>query len=371
MIKFTDNAFVGGQFFTPGMLAQFDTVTEQILIDIGDAELYVIEASGSVNFAANAGNALTANSATTAGHANIADIATTATTANNAGHATTADSATTATSATSASHATTADSATFATTASSAGSATTANTANTADSATTAGHATTADSATNAGHATTADSATTAGTAGSATSADSATNADHATLADSATIATTAISATTATSATSATKANALILPGTTQLGYATAGNPVDVLSSSAVAVSCTLTAVDEVLASFTILAGTLGVNSILQIEPLWTYTNSANNKTFRIKIASATIYNTTKTTTSVEGPLIILANRNSLQSQIIPYDYTYFINGTYTPPTYSIDFSNNVTIQFIGQRTNSGESLTLEYYRVLHFVGA
>jgi hypothetical protein len=151
---------------------------------------------------------------------------------------------------------------------------------------------------------------------------------------------------------------------------YPAVSKPVEVLSNSAVAASCTSIAADEVLASFTIAAGTTGVNSVLQIEPLWTFTSSANNKIMKVKVGSSTVYSATRTTSLKEGPLIVLANRNSLASQIQPYDNTYMTAGSGTPATYTIDFSVNVTVQIIGQRANSGDALTLEYYRVLHFVG-
>jgi hypothetical protein len=144
---------------------------------------------------------------------------------------------------------------------------------------------------------------------------------------------------------------------------------PVEVLESSAVPAVCALTGVDEILASFTIAAGTMGVNSILQIEPLWTFANSANNKICKVKIGAFTVYSATRTTSLKEGPLIVLANRNSLTSQIQPYDNAYFIAGAGAPSKYAIDFSVAVTVQITGQRTTN-EVLTLEYYRVLHFAG-
>lgn len=153
-------------------------------------------------------------------------------------------------------------------------------------------------------------------------------------------------------------------------MDYPAVTKPVELLSSSAVAVSCASTAVDEILASFTIPAGTLGVNSILQIEPLWTFASSANNKLCKVKVGGSTVYNTTRTTSVKEGPLIVLANRNSLASQIQPYDNAYLTAGSGAPATYTIDFSGAVTVQITGQRAAS-EALTLEYYRVLHFVGA
>jgi hypothetical protein len=145
---------------------------------------------------------------------------------------------------------------------------------------------------------------------------------------------------------------------------------PVEVLAGSAVASSCSSSAVDEELYTFNILAGTLGVNSILQIEPLWTFASSANNKILSVAIGSTVVYTATRTTSVKEAPLIVLANRNALNSQIQPYDNTYVTAGSGTPATYTIDFSVNQTLRIIGQRANSGDALTLEYFRVLHFVG-
>jgi len=162
----------------------------------------------------------------------------------------------------------------------------------------------------------------------------------------------------------------ALIAQGDAE-DYPAVAQPVEVLSSSAVAVSCASTASDEVLASFTIAAGTMGVNSILQIEPLWTYTNSANNKILRVKVGGTTVYNFTRTTTVKEAPLIVLSNRNSLVAQIQPYDNNYVTAGTGAPATHTIDFSADVDVEITGQRANGADTLKLEYYRVLHFVGA
>lgn len=166
----------------------------------------------------------------------------------------------------------------------------------------------------------------------------------------------------------SATEA-ALIAAGDAE-DYPAVAQPVEVLSSSAVAVACASTAVDEVLASFTIAAGTLGVNSILQIEPLWTFTSSANNKILKVKVGGVTIYTATRTTSAKEAPLIVLANRNSLSAQIQPYDSDYATAGTGAPETRAIDFSVVVDVEITGQRANGADTLALQYFRALHFVG-
>ena len=151
---------------------------------------------------------------------------------------------------------------------------------------------------------------------------------------------------------------------------YPLVSRPVETLTGSAVATSCAFSGVDEVLASFNIPAGILGVNSVLQIEPVWTFTSSANNKTLRIKIGTTMVYSALRTTSVKEAPLFVLANRNSLARQIKPYDGVYVTAGPIAPETYAINFSVPVTVEITGQRANSGDSLTLEYYRVLHFVG-
>jgi len=151
---------------------------------------------------------------------------------------------------------------------------------------------------------------------------------------------------------------------------YRVVSRPMELLHNSAIAVSCASTAVDEVLASFTIPAGTVGANSIIQIEPLWTYTNSATNKILRVKMGGALVYSVTRTTSTMEIPLIVVANRNSLSSQIQPYVDKYETAAASTPATHAIDFSAAVDVEITGQRASSGDTLTLEYYRVLHFLG-
>jgi hypothetical protein len=161
----------------------------------------------------------------------------------------------------------------------------------------------------------------------------------------------------------------ALIADGAAE-DFPVISKPVEVLASSAVAASCASIGVDEVLAFFAIPVGTLGVNSIIQIEPLWSFTSSGNNKVLKVKIGGTTVYSTTRTTSVKEGPLVVLANRNSLAFQIQPYDNNYVTSGSGAPATFTINFALDQTVQITGQRAAS-EALTLEYFRVLHFVGA
>lgn len=145
---------------------------------------------------------------------------------------------------------------------------------------------------------------------------------------------------------------------------------PIEILSGSAVAVACVSTAIDEILGSFTIPAGTLGPNSGLQFEALWQHTNSATAKILKIKVGGTEIYNPSRTTSLREAPLVVLANRNSLQSQISPYSGSHATASGVGAAVFEIDFSNNITIEFTGNRASGSDTLKLEYYRVLHFVG-
>jgi hypothetical protein len=151
---------------------------------------------------------------------------------------------------------------------------------------------------------------------------------------------------------------------------YSTVELPVEVLSSYAYPIACISTGTDEILASFTIPGGILGPNSIIQITPLWTFPSTANEKKLKVKVGGITIYSATRTTSTKEGPLVVLANRNSLTSQIVPYDSGYFTAGSTTPLTANIDMTDSVTVEFIAQRANGSESVKLEYYCALHFRG-
>lgn len=147
---------------------------------------------------------------------------------------------------------------------------------------------------------------------------------------------------------------------------------PVEVLAASGTPASCSSTAIDEVLDSFIIPAGVLGVRSIVQIAPVWSFTSSANDKIIKVRIGGTVLYTATRTTSVAEGPLIEIVNRNAINAQLIPYSNGpgYYTAAASVPTTASIDFSVNKTVEFLGQREDAGDTLTLEYFRILHFVG-
>jgi hypothetical protein len=148
---------------------------------------------------------------------------------------------------------------------------------------------------------------------------------------------------------------------------------PVQLLKSSGTAVSSTTTGADDVLASYVVPAGTMGVNSQLQIEPCWDHNSSANNKILKVIVGGVTVFTRTRTTSLRDCPLVILMNKNSLTSQIAPYDSQAAYGAIFanSSATYAIDFSTDVTVQITGQRANAGDTLALSYYRIMHIAGA
>ena len=115
-------------------------------------------------------------------------------------------------------------------------------------------------------------------------------------------------------------------------LNYPMVANPVEVLALSAIGWNSSVVGSEEVMAFYTIKGGTLGPNSMLQIDPLWTYTNSANNKNLQIKVGGWTMFYADRTTSVKEAPFIAVVNRNSLSSQIRVIDSGYVVASTTAP---------------------------------------
>jgi hypothetical protein len=141
-------------------------------------------------------------------------------------------------------------------------------------------------------------------------------------------------------------------------------------LAASAVAVSVTGTTNETALATVTIPAGAMGLNGGLWIYSTWSYPNSANNKTPRIRFggAAGTQYHALaqSTTVSYQG-FVRIRNRNSASSQIGGSSIFTSIGQTSTvaPPTSALDTSVAQDIVFSGQLGLSTETLTLESYEV------
>jgi hypothetical protein len=138
--------------------------------------------------------------------------------------------------------------------------------------------------------------------------------------------------------------------------------------------VDSTLTGVTTEESLFSVLfpAGLLGPNDVLSVHPLWSYTNSANNKTLRVKfganVAAATsVWSAVNTTTLSAGPRVAMRGRNSLTAQIMEHVSNsgfgsaegYASSGTDLTTT-AIDFSVDQTLFITGQLASAAESIVL-----------
>jgi len=151
-------------------------------------------------------------------------------------------------------------------------------------------------------------------------------------------------------------------------------GNPMSVYvipagGQSGVAVPLTGTTSETALVSVTIPAGSLGANGSIRITALLSYTNSANNKTIRVRFGdtlSGTVFaQSTLTTTTATRLTLTIHNRNSAASQI-----GGLVNGSLGGTasaniTGAIDTTASQTLTISGQLASSGENITLESYVV------
>lgn len=141
------------------------------------------------------------------------------------------------------------------------------------------------------------------------------------------------------------------------------------VLGASAVAASITGTVAETSLAAVTVPAGAMGANGDMRFTALFSYTNSANNKTIRVRFGnglSGTLFiSSVLTTTAASRISGTISNRNNSASQIGGL-VNGAIGGSSTANiTAAIDTTASQTLTFSGQLANTGETITLESYVV------
>ncbi|MBP3958342.1 hypothetical protein J8F10_24095 [Gemmata sp. G18] len=142
------------------------------------------------------------------------------------------------------------------------------------------------------------------------------------------------------------------------------------VLASSSVSgVSVTGTTSETTLATVTIPAGLMTANGALRVRTLWSYTNSGNNKVPRMRlggIGGTVFMGPTFTTTASAQIDSDVRNRGAANSQV-SWNFSSLGIGSSTgaPTTGSVDTATAQDLVFTGQLTNTGETITLESYRV------
>lgn len=125
--------------------------------------------------------------------------------------------------------------------------------------------------------------------------------------------------------------------------------------------VTITGTTAETTLATLTVKGGLMGLNGVLRIWPLWSFPNSANNKTLRTYIGGALVHSTARTTEVHLQSIQIIRNINSVSSQKMSGITTGIGSSTSVINAAAINTDNDFILLLTGQLGNSGESLILE----------
>lgn len=145
--------------------------------------------------------------------------------------------------------------------------------------------------------------------------------------------------------------------------------SPIRILGSSGVAVSCPVDTTEDTLATITVPAGAMGLNGLIRLKAWYSFTNSANNKTMRIRytaIGGTVVGSFTATTTPSLPIWVEIQNANSASVQVAA---SFANNGSGTgivaPQALAVDTTAATTIVITGQKALNSETLTLSQYLV------
>lgn len=142
-------------------------------------------------------------------------------------------------------------------------------------------------------------------------------------------------------------------------------------LARNAAGLSVTGTTVESILATVTIPTGLMGLNGGLLVLSSWTTTNSANNKTLRLRLGGISgtqfmaIVNTASASTA---DMRSIRNRGTAASQVgsAPIAGAGIIGSTANAlPTAALDTTQNQDLVLTGQLALGSETITLADYEV------
>lgn len=130
-------------------------------------------------------------------------------------------------------------------------------------------------------------------------------------------------------------------------------------------------------LASISVPAGAMGANGILRVTCRWTFTNSGNNKTMRVRLGGSggvAYLAQVVTTTLINQTQTIIWNVNSASVQegypaTVANPFTGASAGAFV--TGALDTSVATTVYISGQPASGGETITLRGYLVELLPGA
>ena len=146
------------------------------------------------------------------------------------------------------------------------------------------------------------------------------------------------------------------------------------VLAQAVVNASCDATVNENALATVTLPANTLGPNGSVEILATWAMTNSANNKTTRVRFSGAAgteFQNRIITTQSSSQQLTSISNAGAANAQC-GMGLGSPGNGETTNAIVveAVDTTADTTIVISGQKASAGETLTLVKYRITVYPG-
>jgi len=139
------------------------------------------------------------------------------------------------------------------------------------------------------------------------------------------------------------------------------------VLASSSAASSITGTVSETTLGTVTVPANAMGRNGLLRVTTVWSYTESANNKTLRVNACGANYmeaFGSTSLAESIQHQFTI-QNQNSAAVQVgfeSPQAFTYSGNAR-RQTTQNTTAAHNIT--WAATLANTGETITLVSYLV------
>lgn len=144
-------------------------------------------------------------------------------------------------------------------------------------------------------------------------------------------------------------------------------GSPwMQVLAQFGGAVSAPANTNENTLVSYTLPGGTPGPNDTIEIWTQWTHTNSANNKTMRIRFGGTSVLGIVVTTTATSRFVTHIQAANSLVAQVTSPN-SQLGTSALSVITTAINTAVDVPILITGQKASAGETITLENYSIRH----
>ena len=143
--------------------------------------------------------------------------------------------------------------------------------------------------------------------------------------------------------------------------GYQSPG----VVAQSGATATLTGSTSETTLATVVIPANAMGLNGVLRISVLWSYTNNANNKTLSLTFGGSLIATAVRTTTAVDEWLISLRNRNNQTAQVKAGASVPTPASTTALQTFTVNTAASQNLVFTGTLANAADSIVLQGYTV------